>query len=152
MESKFYTKNPRPRARKLHRRGNRGNHPLTREDVMSATQNDLAMRHCKSCEGGVPPLSADEVEQLRPSVPEWQVVDGGKNLRREWKVRDFAEGLAFFDRIGRVAEAEDHHPDLHLTGYRNVAVELWTHAVGGLTENDFILAAKIDQLPVVKKV
>jgi 4a-hydroxytetrahydrobiopterin dehydratase len=59
--------------------------------------------------------------------------------------------LDFFNRIGAIAEAEDHHPDLHVVGYRNVTIELWTHAVNGLTENDFILAAKIDQLPVELK-
>ncbi len=63
-------------------------------------------------------------------------------------MKDFAAALDFFHRVGQVAEAEDHHPDLHLTGYRNVAIELSTHAVDGLTENDFILAAKIDQIHV----
>jgi 4a-hydroxytetrahydrobiopterin dehydratase len=66
-------------------------------------------------------------------------------------VKDFATSLDFFNRVGTIAEAEDHHPDLHLSGYRNVAIELSTHAVGGLSENDFILAAKIDQLPVALK-
>jgi 4a-hydroxytetrahydrobiopterin dehydratase len=84
-------------------------------------------------------------------VPQWRVSPDGKRVRREWRVKDFLTALDFFQRIGQVAEAEDHHPDLHLTGYRNVAVELSTHAVGGLTENDFILAAKIDQLPVALK-
>jgi 4a-hydroxytetrahydrobiopterin dehydratase len=69
-------------------------------------------------------------------------------IRREWRVKDFLTALDFFRQVGEVAEAEGHHPDLHLSGYRNVAIELWTHAVGGLTENDFILAAKIDQLPL----
>ena len=59
--------------------------------------------------------------------------------------------LEFFERVGQVAEQEDHHPDLHLVGYRNVTIEIWTHAVNGLSENDFILAAKIDQLPVELK-
>jgi 4a-hydroxytetrahydrobiopterin dehydratase len=62
-------------------------------------------------------------------------------------VKDFTDGLEFFRRVGDLAEAEGHHPDLHLTSYRDVAIELWTHAAGGLTENDFILAAKIDRLP-----
>ena len=64
---------------------------------------------------------------------------------------DFLTALDFFRRIGEVAEAEDHHPDLHLVGYRNVTIELWTHAVGGLTENDFILAARINDLLVELK-
>ncbi len=73
--------------------------------------------------------------------------------RRSWRVLDFGTGLDFFCRIADVAEAEDHHPDLHLANYRDVTVELWTHAAGGLTENDFIMAAKIDALeqPALKK-
>jgi 4a-hydroxytetrahydrobiopterin dehydratase len=85
------------------------------------------------------------------AVPQWRLSEDGRRIRREWRVQDFATALDFFARVGQVAEAEDHHPDLHLTGYRNVALELSTHAVGGLTENDFILAAKIDQLPVELK-
>jgi 4a-hydroxytetrahydrobiopterin dehydratase len=111
----------------------------------------LAKKKCRPCEGGIPPLSAEEIRRLAPAVPQWQVTADGKRVRREWRVKDFPAALDFFQRIGQVAEAEDHHPDLHLTGYRNVAVELSTHAVGGLTENDFILAAKIDQLPVALK-
>jgi 4a-hydroxytetrahydrobiopterin dehydratase len=84
-------------------------------------------------------------------VPQWRLTADGKGIRREWRVKDFATALDFFQRVGQIAEAEDHHPDLHLTGYRNVAIELSTHAIGGLSENDFILAAKIDQLPVALK-
>src|SRR5689334_15982064 len=118
---------------------------------MSAETAELARRKCRPCEGGVPPLSSAEVQQLLPKVPQWRLTADGKAIRREWRVKDFATGLDFFDRIGRIADEQDHHPDLHLTGYRNVAIELSTHAVGGLSENDFILAAKIDQLPVALK-
>jgi 4a-hydroxytetrahydrobiopterin dehydratase len=111
----------------------------------------LANKKCIPCEGGVPPLSADDVKKLLPNVPQWKVVADGKRIRREWLVKDFMAALDFFNRIGAIAEAEDHHPDLHVVGYRNVTIELWTHAVNGLTENDFILAAKIDQLPVELK-
>jgi 4a-hydroxytetrahydrobiopterin dehydratase len=99
----------------------------------------------------VPPLSPEAVQKLLAAVPRWQLTGDGKRLRREWRVKDFTVALGFFQRISQIAEAEDHHPDLHLTGYRNVAVEIWTHAVGGLTENDFILAAKVDTLPVELK-
>jgi 4a-hydroxytetrahydrobiopterin dehydratase len=99
----------------------------------------------------VPVLSTEAVQENLAAVPQWRLSGDGKRLRREWRVKDFATGLDFFNRIGSIAEAEDHHPDLHLIGYRNVAVELWTHAVGGLTENDFILAAKVDTLPVELK-
>ena len=109
---------------------------------------ELTRKHCQSCEGGVPALAPDAVRQYLTAVPDWKLSADGKCIRREYRVKDFATALDFFRRVGQIAEAEDHHPDLHLTGYRNVAIELSTHAVGGLTENDFILAAKIDQLPV----
>jgi 4a-hydroxytetrahydrobiopterin dehydratase len=99
----------------------------------------------------VPALKPEQVRELLPRVSGWSLTGDGKRLRREWRVKDFATALDFFQRVGRIAEEEDHHPDLHLTGYRNVALELSTHAVGGLTENDFILAAKINQLPVELK-
>jgi len=118
---------------------------------MPVAAAELIRQHCKPCEGGVPPLGRPEVQERLPAVPQWRLSDDGKRLRREWRVKDFATALDFFRRVGQLAEAEDHHPDLHLTGYRNVALELSTHAVGGLTENDFILAAKIDQLPVELK-
>jgi 4a-hydroxytetrahydrobiopterin dehydratase len=118
---------------------------------VTATATDLCARHCAPCEGGVPPLTAEQVRDLMSGVPDWKLSGDGQRLRRDWRVLDFATALDFFNRIGHVAEAEDHHPDLHLSGYRNVVVELSTHAVGGLTENDFILAAKIDRLPVELK-
>jgi 4a-hydroxytetrahydrobiopterin dehydratase len=115
------------------------------------TATDLTHRHCKSCESGVGALSKAELPGYLEAVPRWKLTSDGKHLRREWRVKDFATALDFFRRIADVAEAEDHHPDLHLTGYRNVALELSTHAIGGLSENDFILAAKIDTLPVELK-
>src|SRR4051812_35762508 len=116
---------------------------------MNAT--DLAAKKCVPCEGGVQPLSPEQIAELSKKVPQWRMAADGKAIRREWRVNDFPTALDFFHRIGAIAEAEDHPPDLHLTGYRNVAIELSTHALGGLSENDFILAAKIDQLPVALK-
>ena len=75
----------------------------------------------------------------------------GQRIRKVWVVKDFMAGIEFFNRVAAVAESDAHHPDLHLEGHRNVAIELYTHAIGGLSENDFILAAKIDQLPVTLK-
>ncbi len=118
---------------------------------MTVSATELTGKHCRSCEGGVPALSGSQVRERLPAVPQWRLSDDGKRLRREWRVKDFTTALDFFARVGQVAETEDHHPDLHLTGYRNVVLELSTHAVGGLTENDFILAAKIDRLPVELK-
>ena len=116
-----------------------------------SNQNPLAQKHCTPCEGHVEALPREQAQTLAAQVPAWTVAADGKRLRREWRVRDFAAGLDFFRRVGAAAEAEGHHPDLHLTSYRDVAIELWTHAAGGLTENDFILAAKIDELPVDPK-
>jgi len=115
------------------------------------TAQELTQKHCMSCETGASPLTPEQVRDFLPSVPEWKLTPDGKRIRREWKVLDFMAALAFFQHIAQIAEAEDHHPDLHLVSYRNVTIEIWTHAVGGLTENDFILAAKIDGVPVALK-
>jgi 4a-hydroxytetrahydrobiopterin dehydratase len=119
---------------------------------MTITTRELTRKHCAPCEGGVSPLSAEQVREHLAAVPGWQVGADGKRITRSWRVKDFATALDFFQRIAQVAEAEDHHPDLHLAGYRNVTVELSTHALGGLSENDFILAAKISELPVELKI
>lgn len=116
------------------------------------TTTDLASRRCQPCGSGLPPLSAEQVrDYLNALPPGWALTDDGRRIRREWRAKDFLTALDFFQRVGQVAEAEDHHPDLHLTNYREVAIELWTHALGGLSENDFILAARISQLPLEEK-
>jgi 4a-hydroxytetrahydrobiopterin dehydratase len=109
---------------------------------------ELTRRKCVPCEGGVPTLTPEQAAEHLSATPAWRLVEDGRRIRREWIVKDFVSGMAFFQRVAEVAEAEQHHPDLHLVGYRQVAIEIWTHAIGGLSENDFILAAKIDQLPV----
>jgi 4a-hydroxytetrahydrobiopterin dehydratase len=119
--------------------------------MTTAAINALAKKHCASCEGGVPPVSPEQVRRYLADMTDWKLSTDGRRIRREWRVKDFLTGLDFFNRIGRLAEEENHHPDLHLSGYRNLAVELWTHAINGLSENDFILAAKIDKLPVELK-
>jgi 4a-hydroxytetrahydrobiopterin dehydratase len=111
----------------------------------------LAHKKCQPCEGGVAALNRADAEKLLPQVPGWSITSDGKSLRRTWRVKDFSTALGFFQKIGDIAEREDHHPDLHLTGYRNVAVEISTHAIGALSENDFILAAKINEVPVELK-
>jgi 4a-hydroxytetrahydrobiopterin dehydratase len=108
----------------------------------------LITKKCKPCEGGVDPCSREEAEQQLHRLNGWRLTADGQRIRKDWVVKNFAAGLDFFNRVGQVAEADGHHPDLHLEGYRKVWIELWTHAVGGLSENDFILAAKIDQLPI----
>jgi len=113
--------------------------------------NELTKKKCVSCEVGASALTSDQIRTLLSALPQWTLCSDNKRIRREWRVRDFTTALDFFSRIAQIAESEDHHPDLHLVGYRNVSIEIWTHAVGGLTENDFILAAKIDELPVELK-
>jgi len=106
---------------------------------------DLTKRHCMPCHGGVPPLGADEILPLAKQVPEWEVVSQ-HHLCRGFAFADFAGALRFVNRVGEVAETEGHHPDIYLA-WGKVRIELWTHQVDGLTESDFILAAKIDALP-----
>ncbi|MCS6907219.1 MAG: 4a-hydroxytetrahydrobiopterin dehydratase [Anaerolineales bacterium] len=107
---------------------------------------ELAQSNCIPCRRGDPPLSASEVESLRAQVPEWEVVEreGVLCLQRVFKFKNFAQALAFTNRIGALAEEQDHHPAL-LTEWGRVTVSWWTHAVGGLHRNDFIMAAKTDR-------
>lgn len=116
--------------------------------MISQTTEQLIQKHCIPCEGGVPKYDRAEAEEQLRDLSGWRLTHDGLRIRKDWLVEDFAAAIDFFRRVAEVAEAEDHHPDLHLENYRNVWIELWTHAVGGLSQNDFILAAKIDQLPV----
>jgi 4a-hydroxytetrahydrobiopterin dehydratase len=111
----------------------------------------LVAKKCQPCEGGVEPASRQEAEQQLKSLPGWRLRHDGQRIRKDWTVKNFMAGMDFFHRVAQVAEEDGHHPDLHLEGYRKVWIELWTHAIGGLSENDFILAAKIDRLPVQLK-
>ena len=118
---------------------------------MTATVEELKAKKCKPCEGGVPEIGIEEATRLLRELPGWELSGSGKKIRREWTAKDFASAMDFFQEVADLAEEEGHHPDLHLTGYRNATVELSTHAIGGLSENDFILAAKINDLPVKLK-
>jgi len=115
------------------------------------TPDQLAHKKCLPCEGGVAPYSVDDAKRQLESLPGWRLSGGDKRIRRDWTVKNFMAGMRFFEAVAKVAEEDQHHPDLHLEGYRNVWIELWTHAIGGLSENDFILAAKIDRIPVEEK-
>jgi 4a-hydroxytetrahydrobiopterin dehydratase len=111
----------------------------------------LSKKHCSPSEKPGKVLTENQVKKLLAMLPHWILVADGKRIRRKRVFKDFLIALDFFNRVGRVAQAEDHHPDLHLRGYRNVTIELSTHDLGGLSENDFIVAAKINQLPVELK-
>ncbi|KAM7505913.1 hypothetical protein LguiB_004817 [Lonicera macranthoides] len=111
--------------------------------------SDLSIKKCVPCNSkDLGPMTEEAVNLLIKQVPEWTLVNEGgmMKLHRSWKVKSFTKGLEFFEAVASVAEAEGHHPDLHLVGWNNVKIDIWTHAVGGLTENDFILAAKIGGL------
>ena len=113
--------------------------------------DQLLAKKCVPCEGEVPKLTPADADAQLARLPGWTIVHNGERIRREWVVKNFMAAIRFFNSVADVAEAEGHHPDLHLVGYRNVAIEIWTHAIGGLSENDFILAAKIDGLPIELK-
>jgi 4a-hydroxytetrahydrobiopterin dehydratase len=105
----------------------------------------LAEKHCIPCEKGAEPLKGEEIKRRAEQLdPEWRVVDG-HHLEREFSFDDFREALDFVNEVGELAEEEGHHPDICF-GYGKAKIDLWTHKINGLHENDFILAAKIDQL------
>jgi len=105
---------------------------------------NLSDRSCVPCRGGVPPLAPEQAESLLGRLNAgWQIADTG-HLEREFQFDDFAAAMRFADRVGEIAEAEGHHPDLHIAWGR-CGVEIWTHKIDGLTESDFVLAAKIDR-------
>ncbi|MEQ8849316.1 4a-hydroxytetrahydrobiopterin dehydratase [Botrimarina sp.] len=119
--------------------------------MAAESAEQLVQKKCKPCEGGVDPCPIDQARDQLARLEGWRLTDDGKRIRKEWTVKNFMAGIAFFRRCAEVAEEDGHHPDLHLESFRKVSVELWTHAIGGLSENDFILAAKIDQLPIELK-
>lgn len=119
--------------------------------MSNSIASELVQKRCKPCEGGVPPVGREEAERLLAGLSGWELASDAKSIRRQWRANDFMTAIDFFNRVAHLAEEDDHHPDLHLTGYRDVRIELSTHAIGGLSENDFILAAKINELPIELK-
>ena len=108
---------------------------------------ELVAKKCQPCGKGVSPLSLEESKVYLTQVPSWSLSGDAKSIWRELVMKDFMSALRLMNQIGEAAEREDHHPDLHLTSYRKLRIELATHSIGGLSENDFILAAKIEELP-----
>ena len=111
----------------------------TTMEVQSATQ--LNEQKCRPCEGGVEPCSTDFAQRQIAALSGWELSDDGRMISRKWNLKNFERALDFINAAGKIAEQEQHHPDLHLTGYRHVRIDLTTHAIGGLSENDFIVAA-----------
>jgi len=108
---------------------------------------NLSQMKCVACRGSEPTLTDAQIAELHLQVPEWQIkeVDGVKRLDRVFKLKNFIEAIAFTNKVAMIAEKEDHHP-LIITEYGRVTVNWWTHKIGGLHQNDFIMAAKTDQL------
>jgi len=106
----------------------------------------LANRHCVPCEGGTPPMAREQAQALLAQVPGWNLIEGAPlKIARSINLKDFAQAVAFVNSVAALAEAEGHHPDFCVS-WNRVRLELFTHAIGGLSENDFIMAAKVSAL------
>lgn len=108
---------------------------------------NLRDMECVPCRGNEPAVTDEEIAAYRPQIPDWEIieVEGVKHLKRAFSFKNFAEALAFTNRVGELAEKEDHHPML-ITEWGKVTVHWWTHKIGGLHRNDFIMAARTDNL------
>ncbi|MFO1469082.1 MAG: 4a-hydroxytetrahydrobiopterin dehydratase [Steroidobacteraceae bacterium] len=115
--------------------------------MSETTPPPLTERHCTPCEGGVPPLAPEAARALMSQLdPAWAITADGRSIVRAWKFRDFYRTMSFVNAVAHIANREDHHPDLEV-GYDHCRVRYTTHAIGGLSDNDFICAARIDRLP-----
>lgn len=106
--------------------------------------SELASKRCVPCEGGTPPLKGEDLGRLAPQVPEWRIVEE-HHLRRRLRFKNFREALNFVNEVGELGEEQGHHPDITF-GWGYAEITIFTHKIDGLTESDFILAAKIDRL------
>jgi 4a-hydroxytetrahydrobiopterin dehydratase len=106
---------------------------------------ELSQKKCQPCEGNVPALKEAEIKKLLQEVSSWEIRSG--HVFKQFKFRDFKEAISFVNKVADIAEQEGHHPDITVN-YNKVGIELWTHAINGLSENDFILAAKIDKVKI----
>ena len=108
---------------------------------------NLLDQKCVPCEGGVDPMTkADAEVMLEFYVKDWMLIDDSKSITKNFEFKNFSEALSFVNKVGTIAESEGHHPDIHLTDYKFVNINLSTHAIGGLSQNDFIVAAKINAI------
>jgi len=109
------------------------------------SSGDLASKSCVPCRGGIPPLTAEKARELARDTPQWRLEENATRLTRRFEFEDFKKAIEFVNRVAEVAEQEGHHPDIAIH-WNQVDLTLWTHKIGGLHQNDFILAAKIDRL------
>ncbi len=109
--------------------------------------SDLTQKHCVPCEGGTDPLTEQREDELHSAVPDWEIVRHEPHqIQKELVFKNFREVLTFVNQVGELAESEGHHPNLYIYGFKKLRIELYTHAIGGLSENDFIMAAKINEM------
>ncbi len=104
----------------------------------------LLKKRCTPCKGGTPPLSEAQAKNFLEQVPDWLLL--GSKISKTFTFKNFKEAIAFVNHVAKLAEQEGHHPDIEVFGWNKVKITLWTHAIGGLSENDFIVAAKVDGL------
>ncbi len=109
-------------------------------------KNNLANKKCIPCEGDIKPMTKSQAEKLMKEIPEWTLDASAKKIAKEFVFKNFMKALDFIQWVADIAETEGHHPDIFIS-YNKVTLTLFTHAVGGLSENDFIVAAKIDEIP-----
>lgn len=114
-------------------------------NYVMADASTFLQKKCVPCEGGVDPLKGEKLAALLPAVPSWEVVEE-ERIEKEFTFKNFKEALIFINKVGELAESEGHHPDINLHNYKRVTISLMTHAINGLSENDFIMAVKIDQV------
>jgi len=105
---------------------------------------DLLSKKCVACEGGTEPITKKQAAEYLKETPGWRILPDGLKIEREFNFKDFKTAMAFVNKVAALAESEGHHPDIHVF-YNHVHLELSTHAIGGLSENDFILAAKVNR-------
>lgn len=107
---------------------------------------DLTKKHCKPCEGGVAPFDSKNAAAWLRNIKGWKLISNNKKIQKDFTFKNFVETIEFVNKVAEIAEEEGHHPDLFIHSYKKLRITLSTHAIGGLSENDFILAAKIDKL------
>lgn len=107
---------------------------------------DLKNKTCVPCEVGAPTATEEELKKYQPQVPNWEIFDNKTKIKREFEFSDFKAAISFINKVAQLAESEGHHPDIFLYDFKKVRLTLWTHKIGGLHRNDFVLAAKIDQI------
>ncbi len=107
---------------------------------------NLSSKHCVPCEGGIDPMTRADFEVYLEQVDKWRIIENDTKLERDFQFKDFVEAMKFVNKCAEIAEEEGHHPDIYIHGWNKVRITLWTHAIGGLSINDFIVATRVDRI------